>query len=112
MKEQIFNQYLITALWSETDLEGNSLDSKFNVLDIPEKFKEQALSDVSKFLDLAFDLFTPEEWTDTIGHDFWLTRNDHGAGFWDGDYVEGQALSDIVKKYFSENSDELRSALE
>jgi len=21
-------------------------------------------------------------------HDFWLTRNRHGAGFWDGDYPE------------------------
>ena len=20
------------------------------------------------------------------GHDFWLTRNGHGAGFWDGDW--------------------------
>ena len=23
-----------------------------------------------------------------IGHDFWLTRNGHGAGFWDGDWDE------------------------
>ena len=22
------------------------------------------------------------------GHDFWLTRNGHGAGFWDGDWSE------------------------
>ena len=21
------------------------------------------------------------------GHDFWLTRNGHGAGFWDGDWI-------------------------
>lgn len=29
------------------------------------------------------------------GHDFWLTRNGHGAGFWDGDWVEphGTALT-------------------
>lgn len=25
------------------------------------------------------------------GHDFWLTRNGHGAGFWDGDWVEPSA---------------------
>ena len=25
---------------------------------------------------------TPEQ----AGHDFWLTRNHHGAGFWDGDW--------------------------
>ncbi len=23
------------------------------------------------------------------GHDFWLTRNGHGAGFWDGDWDDG-----------------------
>jgi hypothetical protein len=25
------------------------------------------------------------------GHDFWLTRNGHGAGFWDGDWSEPAA---------------------
>lgn len=25
------------------------------------------------------------------GHDFWLTRNGHGAGFWDGDWPEPHA---------------------
>ena len=30
-------------------------------------------------------------------HDFWLTRNHHGAGFWDGDYPEivGKVLTEI-----------------
>ena len=32
-----------------------------------------------------------------IAHDFWLTRNGHGAGFWDGDYkCEDQDLGDIL----------------
>ena len=30
------------------------------------------------------------------GHDFWLTRNEHGAGFWDGDWPEPYA--DILTK--------------
>ena len=30
---------------------------------------------------------TPEQ----AGHDFWLTRNGHGAGFWDGDWPEPYA---------------------
>ncbi len=30
------------------------------------------------------------------GHDFWLTRNGHGAGFWDGDWPE--ACSDMLTK--------------
>jgi hypothetical protein len=27
------------------------------------------------------------------GHDFWLTRNGHGAGFWDGDWPEPHAAA-------------------
>jgi hypothetical protein len=35
-----------------------------------------------------------------IGHDFWLTRNGHGAGFWDRGLGErGQWLTDMAKPY-------------
>lgn len=32
-----------------------------------------------------------------VGHDFWLTRNHHGAGFWDGDLPEavGKRLTEV-----------------
>lgn len=35
------------------------------------------------------------------GHDFWLTRNGHGAGFWDGDWPEpaGEILTKASKAY-------------
>jgi hypothetical protein len=34
------------------------------------------------------------------GHDFWLTRNGHGAGFWDGDWpVYGDLFTKIAKGY-------------
>ena len=39
---------------------------------------------------------------DRAGHDFWLTRNGHGAGFWDrglGDL--GRRLSDAAEVYGS-----------
>lgn len=35
---------------------------------------------------------------DTIAHDFWLTRNHHGAGFWDGDYSESYDAGSIGEK--------------
>lgn len=37
------------------------------------------------------------------GHDFWLTRNHHGAGFWDGDWEEPEAtaLTDASHGYRS-----------
>jgi hypothetical protein len=35
------------------------------------------------------------------GHDFWLTRNGHGAGFWDGDWPEdvGERLTAASKTF-------------
>ena len=38
---------------------------------------------------------------DTAGHDFWLTRNGHGCGYWDGDYPEPQAteMTDASKVF-------------
>lgn len=37
----------------------------------------------------------------STGHDFWLTRNHHGAGFWDGDYpkLDGDALTVAAHKF-------------
>jgi len=32
-------------------------------------------------------------------HDFWLTRNGHGAGFWDGDYENGDVLTALAKEF-------------
>jgi hypothetical protein len=41
-----------------------------------------------------------DEWTQA-GHDFWLTRNGHGAGFWDGDWPEPYAseLTRVAKEF-------------
>jgi hypothetical protein len=35
------------------------------------------------------------------GMDFWLTRNGHGAGFWDGDWPEkqGEALTALAEEF-------------
>lgn len=34
------------------------------------------------------------------GHDFWFTRNGHGAGFWDGDWpLYGDLLTDASQGY-------------
>lgn len=35
------------------------------------------------------------------GHDFWLTRQEHGAGFWDGDWPEpyGDMLTKAAEAY-------------
>lgn len=32
------------------------------------------------------------------GHDFWLTRNGHGAGFWDRPKIYGEELADQLTR--------------
>jgi len=34
-----------------------------------------------------------------VVHDFWYTRNEHGTGFWNGDYEEGDALTKIADSF-------------
>lgn len=105
--------YLETALWSSTDGVDTdaALAARFDSED-PETFEPDALerckADCRAFLEKAETLIesdTPRhspEWTryELAGHDFWLNRNGHGAGFWDGDWpVNGDALSEIAKTF-------------
>jgi hypothetical protein len=39
--------------------------------------------------------WTPEQ----AGHDFWLTRNGHGSGFWDRQLEGGDVLTAIAKTF-------------
>ena len=36
-----------------------------------------------------------------MGHDFWLTRNGHGTGFWDRGFPEGNLLTELCEPYGS-----------
>ena len=79
-------QYLETALWSSTDDTGEALDTAKNARNFAPEALARAEADCAKFqaehaADIASD---PGQ----AGHDFWLTRNGHGAGFWDGDWPE------------------------
>lgn len=110
------SQFLITALWSTTDFDGNYLDDKFTVDDIPEQFQDKCEKICSDFLEkaIALNLFTNEELedeNDTIDHDLWSTMHHHGAGFWDGDYKNGKELTKLART-FPELVDELRELLD
>jgi hypothetical protein len=74
-------------------------------LEIDGSFHEQALKDCEKLLQLMTIADIPLSNLERFGHDFWLTRQGHGAGFWDGDWPEyGDWITDIIKRAFSELS--------
>lgn len=90
--------YLECALWSSTDDEGNPLDTGHDLSDISEKTITEAIDDCNSFRESVGDMLT--EWSDEqAGHDFWLTRNGHGAGFWDRGRKFGDELTKLAHPF-------------
>lgn len=97
--------YLECALWSSVDIGDDEsdtpLDSLYCTDDIALESLQSAVDDCLSFqADNAEDLegLDPAQ----CGHDFWLTRNGHGAGFWDrGLGKRGDRLSKACKPYGS-----------
>lgn len=75
--------YLYCALWSSTNDEDEPLDSLYDFrTDISSEGVLRVIEDCTKFLTLAKPYLTNADLA-FAGHDFWLTRNHHAAGFWD-----------------------------
>jgi len=99
--------YLECALWSSTDESneqgGEPLDDNYGLDDISLEALQSAIDDCRSFQESNADDLAESELSDEqAGHDFWLTRNGHGAGFWDRGLGEvGDRLSKASKPYGS-----------
>lgn len=112
--------YILTALWSSTDNSdpetgGEPLDANYTQGDIAPETLGRMIADCERFQ--AANAATIEAAISTgevrygpdfdeygrAGHDFWLTRCGHGAGFWDGSWPEPYAttLTDAAQAYGS-----------
>ena len=103
--DPVLRAYLVCALWSSTGDDGEPLDADHGIDDIADESIASAASDVSGFLSLCeeegMDPFAELD-HEQVGHDFWLTRNGHGAGFWDrGLGEQGRKLTVLAKTYGS-----------
>jgi len=92
--------YIETALWSSIDDNGVPLDEKYSENDFADETLEQLREDCNKFQNEAGDLLDNLNET-LVAHDFWLTRNHHGAGFWDGEYEKstGKKLTELSHEF-------------
>lgn len=108
--------YVATLMWSETDEDtGESfLRGERGLHDIEpgslaviiadcERFQREQFATLSAAIDTGQVVYGPDlhdEW-ERAGHDFCLTRNGHGAGFWDGDWPApyGDQLTVACKAY-------------
>ena len=124
--EQILRGYLVCALWStsagitfdphgvivqDPDNDMSFLDHNFDVDDVTVLTELSAYDDVCDFVlaniadvfayadQMTYDAGQGTVW-DYFGHDFWLTRNRHGAGFWDRGLGElGERLTEACRPY-------------
>ena len=93
--------YLAAALWTATNEDGEPLDDTYSPEDFAPEALARATTDCEDFIkSCGRDLNGID--VEQAGHDFWLTRNGHGAGFRDRGLGErGKRLTDAAHAYGS-----------
>lgn len=102
--------YVEAALWTETfkrDSDESYMDENFDIEDIEQGTIEQMVKDCNAFYEQnARDIiwacdnasFTYDR--GNAGHDFWLTRNGHGTGYWSRELGQvGLRLTENAKSF-------------
>lgn len=108
--------YIECLLWVETDNSneqgGRPLEDNYSLDDIAPEALAAIVEDCQRFQDANradIDEYPArkrcadgQEYTgaELAGHDYWLTRNGHGAGFWCRDYlpeIVGERLTQAAK---------------
>ena len=98
--------YLLTAAWV-------TVDSRYECEKFTKLAQEQAKEDCLEFIRLVKERFGEEKGLELLTiegndlsylapHDFWLTRNGHGAGFWDKEEKYGEAEAVILTEICEE----------
>ena len=79
--------YIEAALWNSTDDDDEPLYGLYSVDDLAPETLKQIEEDCTAFQETNADVLTAwyecGQTLENAGHDFWLTRNRHGAGCWD-----------------------------
>lgn len=107
--DDFYRGYVECALWSSYGDDETPLDDDYTAEDLAPDAVAAIRAECVNFCDAnVADLDTIAEdsrGAEHAGHDFWLTRNGHGTGFWDRTYAPGalrdayMRLSDACKPY-------------
>lgn len=99
--QAIIRGYMECALWASNDEAtpdgGEPMDANYDLGDFSLELLDEIDRDVREFVaaneaDVALCALHGEFTFEGVGHDYWLTRNGHGAGFWDREYGHQDAL--------------------
>lgn len=76
--------YIEAAFWTEANPDNEEMDGK-DWTDLADETLAQMVADCARFQadqKLNLDGYP----NSNAGHDFWLTRNHHGCGYWENDF--------------------------
>lgn len=81
---------------------GGTIPKDAGYADITEETLADIKADCEAFQSYAADLlekaYEGDYSEEQAGHDYWLTRNGHGTGFWDRDALKADGLGDRLSK--------------
>lgn len=97
-------QYVETALCWSIDENDNHLDQNYSTSDIATETIDEMVQDCTEFQRQNAELLEHADDIEHAAHDFWLTRNGHGTGFWDspnryGGEENAEALTDAAHAF-------------
>lgn len=103
--------YIECLLWSSHDMNdqdpdgGDALDADYDFTDFSQDALRLIKDDCDAFQKDNAELLARAGSAEQNGYDFWLTRNRHGAGFWDRGYPSDVAtpLTDAAHVYGGQN---------
>lgn len=94
---KMVHSYLHAALWT------SELDSNYDIEEIDHDSISKAVADCKKFIEMGGPLLDGLNASD-VGHDFWLSRNGFGSGFYDRNLGEiGDKLHMLAKNFKEKN---------
>lgn len=105
--ETMVKHYIAALLFSENDESGDPLDSNHATGDLTRDARKKITDDCKLFLSMARELLDEAQsntaftdFTAQVGHDFLLTRNGHGVGFWESEWGQwGERLTEIAQRF-------------
>ena len=90
--ETMYRAYLEAAEFTDNGPDDNQGENA----ELSPLFKSQAYFACRNFLEAVKDCDADNY--DQMGHDLWLTRNGHGAGFWDRPKIYGEANATLFTR--------------
>lgn len=92
--------YIEALFWTEEtypEFEGKEIDLGM----LSTEAKDKIEHDCKSFIDRCIEKEIFLQDSPLAGHDFWLTRNGHGTGFWAGDWNQplGEVLTTLSHEF-------------